>query len=172
MAEDEKKNDADNDGKQKSGLMKILLMIVLPVVVIGGAIFVTLTMTGGVPSDTAEAAPDAESAKPNTAAAIYLPLDPPFTVTLAADNAHRYLQVTLSVMAHSEAAIDAVRRHRPAVRDNINMLLSSLSYKELSTREGKEKLRQQAIEQISQTLADNGEEETIDAIYFTDLVID
>ncbi len=174
MASDEIELSSDPSEAQQqpgSSRVKVILIAVAGVVLLGGSVAATLFLTGDFSS--AEEAPAEPGVEAKVAAeAIYLPLDPAFTVSLDGDEQRRYLKVTMSVMSRSNDAIEAVRRHRPAIRNNLNFLLSAHSHDELATRDGKEKLRQAAMEEIQKTLRDHGEDSNIEALYFTDLVID
>jgi len=157
--------------QQASSKSKIILIAVVGVALLAASVAGTLFLTSDF-SDEAKTAPETAENEKVAADAIYLPLDPAFTVSLDGDESRRYLKVTMSVMSRSNDAIDAVRRHRPAIRNNLNFLLAGQTQEDLATRDGKEKLRQAAKEEIQNTLEANGEDSNIEALYFTDLVID
>ena len=162
-------------GKGGTSTMKVVLIAVVGIALVGGAVGATLYLTSEEDEEETKQAQVEEkqdTAKADSREAIYLPLDPPFTVSLDSDEVRKYLQVTMSVMSRDDDVIEAVRRHRPAIRNNLNFLLSSKKYKDLLTREGKEKLREEAMEEIKKTLTENGEESEVEALYFTGLVID
>jgi len=101
----------------------------------------------------------------------YLTLDPPLIVNIGQNSKARYLQVSLDVMATETAAIDAVKKHMPAIRNNLVLLLSNQQYDLLSTMEGKESLRTQILEQIKSTIAANGEKAEVESVYYTGFII-
>ncbi len=175
---------ADDESSEASALKvgapvaKIAIIAVAGILVLSGSVGATLYLTSGQgPADTEQAqsnqaeAADAERESPN-GEAIYLPLDPPITVSLDSDASRKYLQVSLSVMSRSDEVIDAIRKHRPAIRNNLNFLFSGLKSTDLVTREGKEQIRVAAREEIRKILEENGEASDVEALYFTNLVID
>lgn len=103
--------------------------------------------------------------------ALYLALDPPFVVNFQSDTAARFLQVGVQLMAHDQKALDAAKASEPAVRNALVMLFSSQDAKTLISREGKEKLRTDALAEISKIVAERTRGATLDAVYFTSFVM-
>jgi len=102
---------------------------------------------------------------------IYLALDPPFVVNFQSDTAARFLQVGVQLMAHDQKALDAAKASEPAVRNALVMLFSSQDAKTLISREGKEKLRGDSLDEIRKIVAERTKGATIDAVYFTSFVM-
>ena len=104
---------------------------------------------------------------------IYLPLDPPLVATCEDRSAVRFLQLTLEVMARNQEAIDAVQMHMPVIRNNLLMLMGGRTLTDLTSREGKEALRAEALVEIQRILADNAnlEEGGVEELYFTSFVV-
>ena len=103
--------------------------------------------------------------------ALYLALDPPFVVNFQSDTAARFLQVGVQLMAHDQKALDAAKASEPAVRNALVMLFSSQDAKTLTSREGKEKLRTDALAEIGRIVAERTKGATLDAVYFTSFVM-
>jgi flagellar FliL protein len=103
--------------------------------------------------------------------ALYLALDPPFVVNFQSDTAARFLQVGVQLMAHDQKALDAAKASEPAVRNALVMLFSSQDAKTLISREGKEKLRSDALAEISKIVAERTRGASLDAVYFTSFVM-
>ncbi len=104
-------------------------------------------------------------------AIVYLPLDPPFVVNLENSPQARFLQVSMEVMAKAPEAIDDVKKHMPAIRNSLLLLLSSQSYETLSTVEGKEKIRGAALTDIQKILQDRTGKPGVEAVYLTAFVM-
>jgi len=104
---------------------------------------------------------------------IYLPLDPPLVATFEDRSAVRFLQLTLEVMARDQEAIDAVQTHMPVIRNNLLMLMGGRTLTDLTSREGKEALRAEALEEVQRVLAENAgiEEPGVEELYFTSFVV-
>ena len=103
--------------------------------------------------------------------ALYLALDPPFVVNFQSDSSARFLQVGVQLMARDQKALDAAKASEPAVRNALVMLFSSQDAKTLISREGKEKLRTDSLDEIRKIVAERTKGATIDAVYFTSFVM-
>ena len=101
----------------------------------------------------------------------YLPMDPPFVVSFEEASMMRFLQISIQVMARDEATIAAVEEHNPVIRNNLLMLLGGQSLEELNTREGKERLRMAALEEVQAVLAAQIGEPGVEELYFTSFVV-
>lgn len=116
-------------------------------------------------ADAAEPAGDSKGHEP-----IYLALDPPFVVNFQSDSATRFLQVGVQLMAHDQKALDAAKASEPAVRNALVMLFSSQDAKTLISRDGKEKLRTDALDEIRRIVGERTHA-PLDAVYFTSFVM-
>jgi len=116
---------------------------------------------------TADAEPSSESKGHEP---IYLALDPPFVVNFQSDTATRFLQVGVQLMAHDQKALDAAKASEPAVRNALVMLFSSQDAKTLTSRDGKEKLRTDALDEIRKIVGERTRA-PLDAVYFTSFVM-
>jgi flagellar FliL protein len=103
--------------------------------------------------------------------AVYVALDPPFVVSFNDESGARYLQLTLQAMARSDQTAGEIKRHAPAIRNAFLFLLSSFGLGELTTVEGKEKLRGAMLVAANDILAKNGAEPNVEELFFTSLVI-
>jgi flagellar FliL protein len=131
--------------------------------------------TGDEEQQLAEAAPaDAGSDQPTAPLepAIYTPLDPPFVVSFNAGGGEsRFVQLSLQAMARKEKTIDAIKQHAPAIRNAFLLLINGYTIEELSTVEGKEKLRAALLKSANEILEKNTGSGDIEELYFTSLVI-
>ena len=66
-----------------------------------------------------------------------------------------------------EASRDRVQRYEAQLRDTILLLLTSQSFKEISSIEGKLDLKQALLSRINQTLGEG----LVRRIYFTEFVV-
>jgi flagellar FliL protein len=103
---------------------------------------------------------------------LYVALDPPFVVNFEADQSVRFLQVTVQVMSRDPATIEELKANDPVVRNDLLLLLGNQKYTVISTREGKEHLRNEALATIRHIIASaGGIPERVEAIYFTSFVM-
>jgi flagellar protein FliL len=102
----------------------------------------------------------------------YVALDPPFVVNFEADQQVRFLQVTAQLMSRDAATIELLKTNDPVVRNDLLLLFSNQKYAQLSSREGKEALRSEALEARRKVLAGaGGHPERLEAVYFTSFVM-
>ncbi len=112
-----------------------------------------------------------KSAKPK-GPAIYVEFDPPFVVNFEARGMTRFLQVTLQVMTRDPITAELIKQHDPVIRNDLLLLLSSQTYDTISTREGKDALRTQALEVVSGAIeAEGGNGANVEQLYFTSFVM-
>jgi len=103
---------------------------------------------------------------------IYVALDPAFVTNFEANQAVRFLQVTVQVMTHEPATADLIKANDPVVRNNLLLLFSNQKYADIATREGKEKLRAQALAAVRGVIAAaGGNPDRVEAVYFTSFVM-
>ena len=99
---------------------------------------------------------------------VYEALDPAFVVNFEENDELHFLQLTVEVMAYENSVIENVKKHRPAIRDSLVILLSKQSYRALTTEKGKEKLRVDALATMRKRFTGTT---GIEAIYFTSFVM-
>lgn len=183
MADDEKE-----ESKPKGSLVtKILLFGVLPLMTIVVIVFGTLFAVGALPGGgddkgaSTEVSEDGEDGGEEgeeggeeggeSMPAIYLPIDPAFVVNFASQGKARFLQVTVEVMTRDPLMPDQIKLHMPVIRNNLMLLFSNQSYDGVSTLEGKEALREEALEVVQQILEEEAGDAGVEAVYFTSFVM-
>lgn len=82
----------------------------------------------------------------------YVELDPPFVVNLAGDSGIKFVQVSVQIRVATTEAVNAIKKHNPAIRDAMIMLISTKTPQQMNSRQGKEELRKQALEAIRKVL--------------------
>ncbi|HEX4242611.1 MAG TPA: flagellar basal body-associated FliL family protein [Steroidobacteraceae bacterium] len=103
-------------------------------------------------------------------AAVYYALDPPLVVNFEEGQAVRFLQITMEIEAHDEKAIESVQKNVPLIRNNLLLLMSNRDYQTLMSREGKEKLRQEALAEVEAVQKKTGGPD-VDDVLFTSFVV-
>jgi flagellar protein FliL len=117
-------------------------------------------------------APAADAAaEPVLAPPIYVDIDSNMVVNFQGGGRLRYLQVGVQVMTRDPAAVEALQRHRPMLRNNLIMLFSDQSYEALNSRDGKAALRDAALTEVQGVLGDDYHGPGIEAVYFTSFVM-
>jgi flagellar FliL protein len=104
--------------------------------------------------------------------AIYVEFEPPFVVNFDAKGVMRFLQISIQVMTRDHETSEMIKLHDPKIRNNMLLLLGSQTYDTISTVEGKEGLRKQALETIAKVVSDEGgEAKKVEDLYFTSFVM-
>lgn len=91
----------------------------------------------------------------------------PFLANLADENVQRYLKMSLQVEfvdAEPPAAFDA---RLPQTRDVILTLVTSKTFADIRTPEGKERLREDIIDRINHVMA----HDAVKSVYFTEFIV-
>ena len=102
--------------------------------------------------------------------AVYYAIDPPLVVNFEDGSVVRFLQITMEVMASNQKAVDSVQKNIPLIRNNLLLLMSNRDYQSMMSRDGKEKLRQEALAEIRAVQKKQGGED-IDDLLFTTFVV-
>jgi flagellar FliL protein len=101
---------------------------------------------------------------------LYFAIDPPLVVNFEDGSVVRFLQISMEIAAHDQKALDSVQKNIPLIRNNLLLLMSNRNYQSMMSREGKEKLRQEALTEIRavQKKAGGGD---VDDVLFTSFVV-
>jgi len=155
---------------KKKGKLRLIIIAAAGVLVLGGGAAAYFTLAGGHKDPKAVAAQKAKEAE--KLPALYVALDPPFVVNFEAEQMVRFLQVTVQVMSRDPGIVELVKSNDPVVRNDLLLLLGNQSYTTISSREGKEKLREQALEAVRKVVTNaGGKAEKVEAVYFTSFVM-
>lgn len=101
----------------------------------------------------------------------YVDLYPPFIVNFGGKGRLRFFkaEVTVRLVDPSDAVL--VENHMPYIRNDLVLLFSKQDSDTLSSREGKEKLRQDAMQAVKDILKQEEDNEVIDNLLFTNFII-
>ena len=190
MAEKEKDEHAtEEEGKKKSGNMLLIIIIsVLVLILIIGGIVAFLMMGNqaaqaghGAKTEVAASADEGHSdaaaeeehgdapahgGEAMTEVGLMFPLDG-FTVNLLSESGRRYLKCEINLEMGGEELSPELEEKKPVFRDIIIRILSSKSLEEISTVKGKEKLKEQIVNDLNLRLKDG----KVKNVYFTDFVV-
>jgi len=165
---------------QKSGgLMNAIVVFAMALiaVVVGGFINAKLhplpnlkMSKDGLITAVAPAAAAAEGGEAGGKSVFYYAFDPPMVVNFEDGSVVRFLQISMEVMAHDPKAIDSVQKNMPLIRNNLLLLMSNRNYQSLMSREGKDKLREEALAEIRAVQKKQGGGD-VDDLLFTSFVV-
>jgi flagellar protein FliL len=149
--------------RKRPWLLIAIVAVVLLAVAGGGWLW--LGHSGAKSKDAS--APPVPSGPP-----LYIALDPPFVTNFEADQVVRFLQISVQVMTHDQATVDLIKGNDPVIRNDLLLLFSNQKYADISTREGMERLRAQALIAVRKAVeANGGKPERVEALYFTSFVM-
>lgn len=105
--------------------------------------------------------------------AIYVPFKPPFVVNYGGPGRLKFIKAELVARAANPSAADAVRYHTPLIRNNLIMLFAAQTEADLASQEGREALRQAALEEVRVVVETEGgvPREAVVDVYFNSLVV-
>lgn len=119
----------------------------------------------------AKAGKAAKRAKAPKPAPLYLALEPAFVVNFLDNENLRFLQIEVQVMAFDQGELDVLTASGPVVRDALVTLFSDQAYEVVSTRQGKERLREQALAELRRIVRERTGKDGPEAVYFTSFVM-
>lgn len=181
---------ADGKPAKKSGvLIPILASSVVAALIAAGAVYFVVGGKKSAPAEESaehgggeesggESGGHGESSasgghgeKGKKGATQYFALTPSFVVNLNDPEASRFLQVDIEVMSHDGGAIEATKLHTPQIRSAILLLLGQQKYQDMETREGKEALQKSVLDAIQKILVTETGRPGIEAVFFTNFVM-
>ena len=185
MANRDKDLDDDDDvvktpKKSKRGLIKWLAIglgiVLLVATSVGASIFVVKSMLTVNENNTEQKSsntkPKEEKKKQKEPKiAVYYKFDPPFVVNIQGQATSRFLQLTLEAMTYDQTVTTEIDQSMPVIRNNILLLLSSLTYEQVSTLEGKQKLREDILKEIQNVLKEKIGKPGVEEVYLTSIVM-
>lgn len=94
----------------------------------------------------------------------------PFLVNLADKDGSRYVKTSIRLLVTSKESAETITKGEtlmPRMRDTILTLLSTRTAEEMTSNEGKEKLKKEILEKVNEYLPEEGAQE----VFFTDFVV-
>jgi flagellar FliL protein len=165
------KDDKDLEGDEaKSGGKKKLIIISAAVVLLLtiSAVAAYFLVGGDEPAAEAAQAEAAEAAKPDP---LYYQFKPQFVVNLPPGGRARMLQVKLQVMSRDQQVIEFIDHNSPMLRHHLFNLFSAQQAAPLYTRRGREALDRAVKAKLDSLLKTQGLKGGIEAVYFSELVL-
>jgi len=167
MAEE---TDTQEEAQPKKSAFKFIILALLVIVLgAGGYVGWTFFMKG----KDQERKQETKVSKSNTTSKkdevkIVFPLES-FVVNLVDKTGlgKRYLKVTVALEVNDESKKTRVEEHTAQLRDTVLLLLSSQSFREISTMDGKLELKQALLSRINQALGGV----VVRKLYFTEFVV-
>lgn len=168
-----------------AGKKKLLILIAAAVLVvaIGGGAAAWFFLKKKAPADpAAEAAQAAEAAeaeeekkaeekkKHDKKPAIYFTMKEPFT-GFWPDKKPKVVRFSIALRYRDPSLEGFLKGNDPIIRDHIGTVLLGLEPIELKERAGKEKLQAELLEGINKILEEHEQHSKVEALYFTDFIM-
>ncbi len=146
--------------KKKTGKL-IILAVIGMLILSGGIVGVLYYFNSDVAeeNDAADAKETVKGAKDTIVAplqnkpALYLAVQPALVANFEVQTTAAYLQIDMSLMTRNQHVIDVAKGHMPVIRNNVLDIMSAQKVEVVSTRAGKEQLRQAILESVQQVVA-------------------
>ncbi|MFV2055075.1 MAG: flagellar basal body-associated FliL family protein [Thiohalomonadales bacterium] len=166
-AEDDAESESSASGSSKKLIIIISVVLLLIAGTVGGLFAAGVIGGGGHEDEEADEDDTEEPAGP----AVYIPIEPAFVVNFTDTAKARFLQITMEAMTRNPDVPGQIENHLPAIRNNLVLLFSSQTYESISTLEGKEALREEALAVVQEILEEETGDPGIEAVYFTSIVM-
>ena len=103
--------------------------------------------------------------------ALYVSLEPAFTVNFEQEGSAQFLQLSLEAMTRDPKVAAVIERNLPMIRNNLVLIFSARSSDDLDTLEGKEALREETRVGIQEVVSSEGSDGEVEAVYLTSFVM-
>ena len=156
-------------GGGKSSSMKWIIIGVAALLVIGGGGFVAFSMLSSKDdaAETEEAVEEEGSEKMSSLDVGHMLGLDVFIVNLAGEGGSRYLKVKLELELSVENLKAEIGNRLPQIRDTILVSMSSKSFADIDTAQGKFRLKEEIVGHVNKLLTTGN----IKNVYFTEFVI-
>ncbi|MDQ7015353.1 MAG: flagellar basal body-associated FliL family protein [Gammaproteobacteria bacterium] len=176
MANEKESVDSEQAEKPKNNMLMFAgITLLLVALSVGGTLFFMGGESNSVLATT-EAVAVAVAVEPSVskkplANAIYVELDPAFTVNLMGGSSSKFLQIAVSILTYYDDSEESIQRHIPEIRNSLLMLFGEQKSQKLGDVKSKEILRSKALEAVKKVLSERGEKVDIEALFFTKFVM-
>jgi flagellar FliL protein len=151
----------EGSAKPKGKFKKILILGGLGLILMAGGLAAYVFLS----DDPAEIQAHASQPAPKHDHAVSMPLEP-FLVNLGDRDSRRYLKLKLDLEVDSEGTAKELEKSLPRIRDALILLLSSKTYLDLSTIDGKQQLKQEIKKRITEIPGGS----KVSDVFFTEFV--
>lgn len=172
--QNENLDDAGEESKAKGSLKRLLIMVGAMLAVALVSVGATLFLTGAFDdSPEPQQLADGEEAEPQrpTERGLYLALNPDFVIGYEVNSRQRFLRAELAVRARDQEVLDTLTRHMPRVRNNVIQVLSDRTFQDIRTDEGRQELTSVLRGIMDEIVENELGRMGVDAVLFTNFVL-
>jgi len=165
-------NDASIDGENAAPKSKKKLIIIIVAVVVllaagGGGAFFMLSGDDAASDETAVEATTETTEK----GANYVPMPRPFVFNVLEGKRDRTVQIKVQLMVNTKSSEDIIRKHIPLLESTLVSVFGAATIEQLRSPEGKNELRQKALEELNAATAMVEQSALIHTVLFTGFVL-
>ena len=135
-------------------------MGVLGLLLVGGGLVAYVMFTDDPPVGK-----EAHASQVASKSVVNMPLEP-FLVNLADKESRRYLKLKVELEVNNEETAKELEKSMPRIRDALILLLSSKTYLDLASYQGKQQLKQEIKQKVTALPGGN----KISDVFFTEFV--
>lgn len=119
------------------------------------------------------AAPEGEGAAVDESTVLYAELDPTFVTNVGVADTGRlaYIKTDVALQVRGPTAREAVTNHKPALRSIIILALSRQDENAVSTTEGRETLKEEALKELQEFLVVEEKLPMVEDLLFTNFIV-
>ena len=153
------------------GKKKLIIISLLVLIVLGGAGAAAFFLLGGDDEEVIDEEMVEEMIAEPDIPAQYVKLKPEFVVSFQVGTRQRFVQTSIEVMTRQQSIVDALELHEPMVRNEVIRIISSQDFTELRTGDGRlalQALLKTSLVEIMQTEVGS---DGIEAVLFTNFVM-
>ncbi|HVK99157.1 MAG TPA: flagellar basal body-associated FliL family protein [Dongiaceae bacterium] len=134
-------------------------------------LFTTLSLLLALTLTSSAQASGGGEAKADPEGVAYVELSPAFVTNFVSPKI-RYLKADVTLKVKGSATADAVNRHQPFIRNNLVMLFSRQEEEALNSPEGRQHLKEEALQEVINALQAESEPVEVQEVLFTSFIVD
>ncbi len=165
MAEEEQ---LEGEEKKSSKLIIIIAAVVLLLLAGGAGYFFLADDNSDAESEPAEQSEE-ESALESEQ--LYYPMQQSLIVNFPKGSAASLIQVSVTILVNGAETVEEIKKHEPMIRNNLLMKISAKGASKLKETEGKEELRTEMLQEVSQVMQQMTNKNKVENIFFTAFVM-
>jgi len=101
----------------------------------------------------------------------FIPINPPIVVNIMDGERIRHMQVIIEIKLVDQSNSSKIDLHKGPIRHELILLLSSQDAATISSALGKEQLRKDALQAIQKVMQELEGDPIVEALYFTNFII-
>jgi flagellar FliL protein len=114
---------------------------------------------------------DEHEQDPAAHAEVYYQITEPLLVNFPPNASAKIIKISVTVLVKGEANVAVMKKHEPMIRNNLLMAISSVGADKAKTLEGKKELQTMMQSEIGKVMELMTKKNPVQAVYFTDFVM-